>query len=236
MNFLSIDSGTPHLVVGLGNEEAFLAGDFSEARRTHSEHIMQSIESVMAEADMDIDEIDYYVASEGPGSFTGLRIGIATIQGLAFAKEKPCIKVNTLDAIAYGRRESNKITLAMLDARNRRVYAAAYMGVEVLIPAQVASVVDFVSDLQKIVADKQLEFDAYVFAGDDSRLTYADDEEVLAILPQREIEIADAYYEPETLHNLALDAYYREEIITAEELLPNYYAPTQAERELAEKE
>ncbi len=232
MNFLSIDSGTPHLVVSVGNEEEFLVGNFSDARKTHSNHIIQSIEEVLAEAKLTIDDIDYFAASEGPGSFTGLRIGMATMQGFAFANEKKVLKVNTLDAFAYGRRKEDAITIAMLDARNRRVYAAAFLGDETVIEARVGSLDEFVQDLGKVINEKSLEFSEYIFVGDHTREVYAEDDFVLETLPEAKINVAPAFYEPETLHQLVLAEFEADRIIEPNELVPNYYAKTQAEREL----
>lgn len=234
MYILSVDSGTKHLVISVGDSEKFLAGRFLDASKTHSKHIMQAVTDVLHETNLDIRDIDYFAASEGPGSFTGLRIGIATMQGFAAANNKKCLKVNTLEAMACGKRSENAVTVSLLDARNRRIYAAAYVGSREIIAARVGSVTDFFTELGAEINKlaKELSPEKIVLAGDEAREVYARDAEVLSLLPDLAVEVAPAYYNPEVLHDLSLAEVESGRILEPAELLPEYYAPTQAERNL----
>jgi len=99
---------------------------------THSENITVFIEEVTAEAGISLNEIDAVAVSKGPGSYTGLRIGVSTAKGLCFALQKPLIAVNTLLALANNFLTSNhqppatNLLCPMLDARRMEVYCAVY--------------------------------------------------------------------------------------------------------------
>ena len=232
MKILTIDTATPHLICSLGDENSYIIGVLKEASRTHSQHIISAIAELLESAGVSLDEIDYFAASEGPGSFTGLRIGIATVQALAFVKNKPCLKVNTLDAIAEDKRSADTLTLSMLDARNRRVYANAVVGDTTLVEASVGEVEIFAEKVAKALEDKEIKINKIIFAGDQAREMYIADEAVLELLPKVEEEMAEALYRPEDLHKVSLREYEAGRFLEAEELLPEYYAPTEAEREL----
>ncbi len=232
MKILTIDTATPHLICSLGDENSFITGVFKDASRTHSQHIISAIDELLEVAGLSLDEIDYFAASEGPGSFTGLRIGIATVQALAFVKNRPCLKVNTLDAIAEAKRSADTLILSMLDARNRRVYANAVVGDTNLVEASVGEVEIFAQKVAKALENKEIKVNKIIFAGDQARAMYIADEAVLELLPKVEVEMAEALYQPEALHKVALKELQAGRFLEAEELLPEYYAPTEAEREL----
>lgn len=232
MKILTIDTATPHLICSIGDENSFITGVFKDASRTHSQHIISAIDELLEVAGLSLDEIDYFAASEGPGSFTGLRIGIATVQALAFVKNRPCLKVNTLDAIAEAKRSADTLILSMLDARNRRVYANAVVGDTNLVEASVGEVEIFAQKVAKALENKEIKVNKIIFAGDQAREMYIADEAVLELLPKVEVEMAEALYQPEALHKVALKELQAGRFLEAEELLPEYYAPTEAEREL----
>lgn len=233
MYILAIDTATKHFVSSISQEDKFLAGSFSKARKTHSDEILIDIQENLEDAKLSLDDIDYFAASEGPGSFTGLRIGIATIQALALAKEKPCLKVNTLEAIAYGKRDASKITIPMLDARNRRVYAAAYLGDKTILEAQVSTIDEFIDKILEEIDKQDIEVKEILFAGDDARLQYAQDEKILSKLNAYNISTSEAFYEPEALGKLAYQQVEAGNLLKPEELLPEYYEATEAYRNLS---
>ena len=232
MYILSIDTGTKNLIVSIGSADKYIDGIFINSGRTHSKHIISEIDKLLEQANLTLADIDYFAASEGPGSFTGLRIGISTVQGFAFANNKPCLKVNTLDAFARDNLSKNTLTLALMDARNRRVYAAAYFANDILVPASVGDVEDFIKQVKLALEESQYQVEKIIFAGDESRVIYSSDEDVLNLLPDSSIEVAEAYYKAEVLHRLAYEELEAGRTISAEELLPEYYSLTEAERNL----
>jgi tRNA threonylcarbamoyladenosine biosynthesis protein TsaB len=93
---------------------------------THSERLLGAIEFVLREARCPIGEIDGWAVSLGPGSFTGLRIGVSTVKGLAFATGKPVAGVSTLDVLASQIAPTSYLICPILDARKQEVYTAFY--------------------------------------------------------------------------------------------------------------
>ncbi len=97
-------------------------------KKTHSQKIMPMIEFMANQADISISDIDCFAAAVGPGSFTGVRIGVATAKALAHASEKPCVAVSTLHALANNVSEFDGIICPILDARRGQVYNALFRG------------------------------------------------------------------------------------------------------------
>lgn len=93
---------------------------------THSERLLGAIEFVLREARCSIDDVDGWALSLGPGSFTGLRIGVSTVKGLAFATGKPVAGVATLDVLASQVSPTSYLICPILDARKKEVYSAFY--------------------------------------------------------------------------------------------------------------
>ena len=95
-------------------------------KKTHSQTLLPIIDKVLAQAEMRLEDIDVIAVSEGPGSFTGLRIGISTVKGLAHALSKPVIGVSSLVAMAYNLPFCEYIISPIMDARRSQVYNAVY--------------------------------------------------------------------------------------------------------------
>ncbi len=96
-------------------------------RQTHSKGLLPMIEqAVESREGMTVSQIDGFVAARGPGSFTGLRIGISMVKGLARALAKPCAGISSLDGIAFRFACSQKPVCVMMDARRQEVYSAVY--------------------------------------------------------------------------------------------------------------
>ncbi|MBQ7793271.1 MAG: tRNA (adenosine(37)-N6)-threonylcarbamoyltransferase complex dimerization subunit type 1 TsaB, partial [Clostridia bacterium] len=93
---------------------------------THSQTLMPMIESVLKKSEMTVSDIDLFVAVTGPGSFTGLRIGVSAVKALAHAANKECVGVSTLEAMAYNLPFSNALVCPIMDARRGEVYNAVY--------------------------------------------------------------------------------------------------------------
>ncbi len=94
--------------------------------QTHAKHLMDAIETVLKLGRIRISEVDALAVTHGPGSFTGLRIGISTVKGLALAAAKPVIGICSLDVLAHQANTGTELICAMLDARRREVYWALY--------------------------------------------------------------------------------------------------------------
>jgi len=95
---------------------------------THSERLMPTIHRLLKEASLSIGDIQGIALAWGPGSFTGLRIGVSTVKGLAYALRVPVVGVPTLDALAQNLRFASSLICPVLDARKKEVYAALFRG------------------------------------------------------------------------------------------------------------
>jgi tRNA threonylcarbamoyladenosine biosynthesis protein TsaB len=126
LNVLAIDTATELLSVCLrtegGRTEALL-----DMGLTHAERVMDLVDFCLAKADLKPANLDLLACAEGPGSFTGLRIGMATVKGMALALGKPWVAVPTLDCLAWGLDFAHGAVLPIIDGKKGRLYAAIYL-------------------------------------------------------------------------------------------------------------
>jgi tRNA threonylcarbamoyladenosine biosynthesis protein TsaB len=124
---LSIETATTNCSVSLSKEgkTLFLKEDYDK-NYSHAERLHVYIDDVLKEAKIDSSKLDAIAVSKGPGSYTGLRIGVSAAKGLCFALDKPLISVPTLEALAHQVVCNDGIIVAMLDARRMEVYAAIF--------------------------------------------------------------------------------------------------------------
>jgi tRNA threonylcarbamoyladenosine biosynthesis protein TsaB len=94
--------------------------------QTHSRFVFEAIDGVLELSQVALDEIDAFGVTRGPGSFTGLRIGISAVKGLAFATGKPMLGISTLDALAHQVQGDGPLVCALMDARRDEIYWRVY--------------------------------------------------------------------------------------------------------------
>ena len=168
MNILAVDSSALTATVAV-LKDGEIKGEMSfTTSLTHSETIMPMIDEVLLKSDLTINDIDLFACSEGPGSFTGLRIGIGTIKGLGYGLGKKVCGVSTLEALAYNITYTDYLISPIMDARRGQVYNALYkykngvlvtaaepraLSVEELCE-QISEKVIFVGDGVKVYKDK----------------------------------------------------------------------------------
>ncbi len=129
--FLCIDSSTPAGSVALVREGSVIAEHLLQVKkRSHSDYLMKYVHELLEEADMSLSDLSGLVVVNGPGSFTGLRVGLATVQGIAQALSLPIYPVSSLQVIAYANGPSDLPVIALIDARKQEVYAACYEWIE----------------------------------------------------------------------------------------------------------
>ncbi|OBX23831.1 MULTISPECIES: tRNA (adenosine(37)-N6)-threonylcarbamoyltransferase complex dimerization subunit type 1 TsaB [Bizionia] len=124
---LSIETATTNCSVSLSKEgETFALKEDYNNGFSHAERLHIFIDDILKENNIDKSEIDAVAISKGPGSYTGLRIGVSAAKGLCFALNIPLISVSTLEAMAHQVKISEGVIIPMLDARRMEVYAAVY--------------------------------------------------------------------------------------------------------------
>lgn len=126
MKILAVDTACTVAAVAVTENTKLLGEYIINHKKTHSQKLMPMIEEVLNNLELQPADIDIFAASNGPGSFTGLRIGVTTIKAIAFAANKPVVSVPTLDALAYNAAGSNSMICPIMDARNNQVYTALY--------------------------------------------------------------------------------------------------------------
>lgn len=126
MTILAIDTSTDILSIAIVKNGKALARFHRKANRRHSILLVPTIDMLLKKAGLKIKDIDCFAVSVGPGSFTGLRIGVTVVKGLAFALKKPIVAVPTLDVIAYNVLSHKGVICPVLDARKNKVYACLY--------------------------------------------------------------------------------------------------------------
>lgn len=159
MIFLAVDTSLQAtsvaiMEIGATSEKHILAEQYLNVPLTHSETTQSLVESCLASANLALKDVDCFVAITGPGSFTGLRIGVTLVKTLAATQNKPCVAVNSLAALAYKvtrlfRNEANTIVVPLIDARNERVFAQVFVRSESLIPTQALAFSDLLDLLQR---------------------------------------------------------------------------------------
>lgn len=126
MKILAIDTSTSFASIAVAIDEQVVAESLVNTDRTLSARLVPEIERLLITANLTITDIDLFASTVGPGSFTGVRGGVATIQGLALAVGRPCAGYSSLAMLAMNFSLSNKLVCPLLDARKSEVYAALY--------------------------------------------------------------------------------------------------------------
>lgn len=130
MKILALDSTAKTSTVAVLDNENLLGLYSVNIQNTHSETLLPMVKSLLESLRLTNDDIDAYAVSEGPGSFTGVRIGVATIKALAFGREKPCVGVSTIEALAENLEGFSGIVCPIMNARRGQVYTGAFLNGE----------------------------------------------------------------------------------------------------------
>lgn len=228
MKILSMDSSASVATVALCEDSKLLAEYTVNNGNTHSETLLPMAEAVLKAFSLTPDDIDLFAVSNGPGSFTGVRIGAATLKGLAFASQKPCVGVSTLNALAYNLMNIKGLICPVMNARRGQVYTAIFRSdggtLERLLPDSAMSVEELDTLLSKYG-------EPVYFCGDGYDITLA---AVKLISPEPvcdRLRNQSAY----SVALAALNEYKSGNATTDLALKVTYLRPSQAERELMNK-
>ncbi len=126
MRILAVDTATTSCSVAIVDNTSLLSEFTLAKEETHSKHLMDMIKAALRMSGLNFSDLDGFAVTRGPGSFTGLRIGISTIKGLVVASEKPVVGVSSLEALALQVSYSRDLICPILDARRGEVYFSRY--------------------------------------------------------------------------------------------------------------
>lgn len=152
MKILALDSTARVASVALC-EDGNLLGEYTiNNGNTHSETLLPMVESILGFFSLTVDDLDALAVSEGPGSFTGVRIGVATIKGLAFDSQKPCVGVSTLEALAHNPAVQNGLICPVMNARRNQVYTALFRATDGVLERLMPDSAIAIKELDEILA------------------------------------------------------------------------------------
>ena len=137
MILLSIDTSGPACSAALLADDRLLGEIVINSALTHSETIMPAVDELLSRENLTCADVDLFAVAAGPGSFTGVRIGVCAAKGMAHAAGKPCARVNSLAALAAGLPFVPGVVCPILDARREQVYCAAYRWTGAALPEKI---------------------------------------------------------------------------------------------------
>ncbi len=231
MKILGVDSSATAASAAVYCDGKILSLNFSNTGLTHSQTLLPMIENTLKTAGVSVNDIDLFAVSNGPGSFTGVRIGVSAIKGIAQPLNKKCVAVSTLEVIAKPLENTGCIAVAVMDARCNQVYTARFDcadGFNRLSPDEAITIDELYESLKDIKKP-------IILIGDGARVTY---NKLSDKLPNISMAPASICYQSGA--NVALLAAEKQaeetaELLCANEVLPNYLRLSQAERELKKK-
>lgn len=189
--------------------------------KTHSENLMPLISQLLTETTNSLDDIDYIACDIGPGSFTGIRIGISSVKAMAEAKKIKIIPVNSLEALAYNAETSEEYICSLIDARNNNAYSGLFDANYNLVQELSADSIDTI--LENLPNAKT------IFIGNASEIHR---EKITEKFGNNAIFSANNSLSSAKLGICAYDKISKNEVISPDELLPLYLRKSQAERML----
>ena len=153
MNILALETSAVACSAALCREEELLAQSYQNSGLTHSRTLMPMVDDLLKNCAKTLEDVDVIAVAAGPGSFTGLRIGMATAKGLAWPGDKPCAGVSTLEAMAWGLAHWAGLEICcVMDARRQQVYNARFLalgeGLERLCPDRAISLEELAGELK----------------------------------------------------------------------------------------
>ena len=223
MNILAIDTSGPVCGVAILSDGAIRFSQTVLNRRTHSVNLMPMVDAAFSYTGLTLADMDRLACVVGPGSFTGVRIGVSAVKGMAYALDKPCVEVSTLESMAYNLLGSHTIVCACMDARRRQVYHGLFRvdgdTIERLCDDTAIAVDDLLSGLPKN--------EEIILVGDGAELVAKSADDPLITLAPPNVR----YQRASSVALAAVEKYNRGEVVSPAALMPRYLRLSQAERE-----
>lgn len=233
MKILSLECSASPASVAIIDNGKIIGSSFVNIKLTHSQTLMPMVKSLLDAAMLSINDIDGIAISQGPGSFTGIRIGISAAKGLGFAKKLPCVGVSTLRSMAENFKDRNCIVCAVMDARCNQVYNALFnineSGIERLCEDRALLCDELASEIEDLAQKIGKEI---IICGDGADLFYKFASCVSQVKKAPEIS---RFQNAAAVGLAAMEDFQNGNTVSAEELLPIYLRLPQAERELKSK-
>lgn len=235
MRILALESSAVAASACIQEDGKILGEFYSNTRQTHSQTLLPMVRTLLRDTGTQVKDLDLLAVSAGPGSFTGVRIGVACVKGMAFPNDTPCCGVSTLEAMAMNLRQSSALVCAVMDARCGQVYNALFETGE--------------GEVRRLTEDRALSIEelaaecpnwmektgkSLVLVGDGAQLCF--DAPAFAALPRQlapeHLRMQRASGVAETARRAALEG----KTVSPAELAPVYLRLPQAQRELKKRQ
>ncbi len=233
MKILSVECSATPCSVAISENGKILASAFCNVKLTHSQTLMPMVESVLKASLTDIKDIEGFAVSAGPGSFTGIRIGISAVKGMAKAENLPCASVSTLQSMAENYSDTDCFVCAVMDARCSQAYNALFKNekgkITRLCEDRALSFEDLIPDIKRL-SEKQMPI--YI-VGDGADIFYPQ------IADIKNVYKADEHRRFQNAVGVSVVAerlFAEGKQSSVDKLMPVYLRLPQAERELKRKE
>lgn len=221
MKVLVADTSSSVCSVGVFENDVLICKNELDNGKTHSENFMPLVEKTLNDAGLKLDDVEYLAVVVGPGSFTGIRIGVASCKAMAEFKELKVVPVYSLDSLAANELGMASVVCSMIDARNNQVYCGVYDG-------EVNKLEEYMADDITVVLDVLSKYDDIVFVGDGAVLH---EDVIRERFASKKIEIScNNKQNAESLGIIAYKKIKNGEFTDADSVLPVYLRKSQAER------
>lgn len=225
MKILAIDTSAVCAGVAVVEKGKILSESSVNTGLTHSRTLMPMIDSTLKNGEIDISEIDCFACSVGPGSFTGVRIGVAAVKGLCDGLGKKCMAVSTLEALAYNLCDRDCVAVSVMDARCQQVYCAIFRnenGVVTRLTEDNALKIE-------TLGEKLKEYEGdIIFVGDGADICHK-------ALGYKKAGAGSVYQRGSSVALAAEKNFSEDKLLSAKDIMPVYLRLPQAERELKAK-
>lgn len=232
MKILALESSATACSAALCQDEELIAQSWQNSGLTHSRTLLPMVDSMLKNCGAALDEVEVFAVAAGPGSFTGLRIGVATAKGLAWPADKPCAPCSTLESMAWPLAHmAGRLIVCAMDARRSQVYNALFLatgdGLQRLAPDRAVGLTELGEELKKMGKEK-------IVVGDGAQLCYntLTEQGVALELAPRHLRMQSAW----GVARAALELIRADGLVSSGALVPAYYRLSQAERERLERE
>jgi len=231
MKILALESSAVACSVCLTEDDFLIAQSYENSGLTHSVTLLPMAEELLKRVGVALRDVDVLAVAAGPGSFTGLRIGVSACKGLGWALEKPCAKVSTLEAMAWNLALCPGELCCVMDARRSQVYNARFRS-DGEIPARLCP--DRAIGLEELGAELKSGGQMQILVGDGAQLCY--NQFMKMGLPVRLTPPNLRYQSAWGVARAALEQARSGTLVTAAQLVPEYHRLSQAERERLARE
>ena len=227
MKILALETSAKAVSVAVAEDDTILASRFANEGQTHSVTMMPMLDRMLKEAGLTVRDMDLIAVANGPGSFTGLRIGVSAAKGLAWTLDIPCCGVSTPEAMVQNALDFDGLVIGAMDARRNQIYNALFLcrdgKAQRLTPDRAIGLDALLPELEKYRNFPKL------VVGDGARLcyTYLSEHGIACELREGEAGLQNARGVAKAAYAMAS----RGETVSARDLTPVYLRLSQAERE-----